>query len=895
MAEPSPEIVVLHVDDDPNFGSLLREALEATDDRFRIETAANGAAALDRLGDGQFDCVVSDYKLPGMDGLELLAAVRESEPDLPFLLFTGEGSEVIASEAIRAGVTDYLKKRPGENRFSLLANRIRNAVEQVRAERQAAAARRINVVVRKVNEALVRAETRAEIDEQVCSILSAADPYRFAWIGDLDETTDTIEPRSTAGTESAYLSSIDIAAEGGDLAQGPTARALREDELTVVQDISEDPDYEPWRETALEQGFRSSAAIPLTYEDTQYGVLNVYADRPNAFDTREVTLLSDLGESIAHAYHRVSMQERNATQIDQLERLTDLFDQAQSIADLGAWETDVLAETGWWTEQVSRIYGLPLDYEPDPGEGIEYFHPEDRETIREAYERAIDQGEPYDLELRVVDEQGEHKWVRARGEPQLEDGTVTRVRGTLQDITDTKAREEDLKRTNAVLSKLVETLPQGILVEDESRSVLVTNQRLFSLLDMPGSPTEVEGADCEALIEEVKGQFDTPETFADRITELVGNRTPVDHEELTLADGRTLERSYRPLELPEGRGHLWVYREITDRRERQRELETVLERMNDAVFVHATDGPFLFVNQAACERYGYTEADLAEMTPADLDVPAEAEHVEERIETVTTQGEYVFETEHRTATGETFPVEVSASRITFRGEPAVLSIVRDVTERKAQADRLRRQNARLEEFASVVSHDLRNPLNVAQGRIELARETGSTDHLTAAKDGVDRSLELIEDMLALARAGEGASEAEPVALSEFAATCWTQVDTDPAALTVEATGTILADRSRFRQLLENLFRNAVEHGGEAVTVTVGDLEDGFYVADDGAGIPEAEQNAVFETGHTESASGNGLGLSIVTQIADAHGWELAVTESEAGGARFEFRGVSRPD
>ncbi|MGM0372372.1 MAG: PAS domain-containing sensor histidine kinase, partial [Halobacteriota archaeon] len=455
--------------------------------------------------------------------------------------------------------------------------------------------------------------------------------------------------------------------------------------------------------------------------------------------------------------------------------------------------------------------------------------------------------------------------------------------------------EEDLKRTNAVLSVLVEALPQGILVEDESRRVLVTNQRLFSLLEMPGSPTDAEGADCAGLIEEIKGQFDAPETFASRVGELVENRTPVDHEELTLADGRTLERSYRPLELPEGQGHLWVYREITDRRERQRELETVLERMNDAVFVHGADGPFMFVNQAACDRYGYSEAELGSMTPMDLDVPGEAEHVEERIETVTREGEYVFETEHRTASGETFPAEVSASRITFRGEPAVLSIVRDVTERKAQADRLREQNDRLEEFASVVSHDLRNPLNVAQGRIELARETGSTDHLTAAKDGIDRSLELIEDMLALARAGEGASEEEPVSLTDLAATCWTQVDTDPATLTVEATGTVLADRSRFRQLLENLFRNAVEHGGDAVTVTVGDLEDGFYVADDGAGIPAEERTVVFETGHSGPESGNGLGLSIVTQIADAHGWELAVTESETGGARFEFRGVSRPD
>ena len=100
-----------------------------------------------------------------------------------------------------------------------------------------------------------------------------------------------------------------------------------------------------------------------------------------------------------------------------------------------------------------------------------------------------------------------------------------------------------------------------------------------------------------------------------------------------------------------------------------------------------------------------------------------------------------------------------------------------------------------------------------------------------------------------------------------------------------------ADATRLRQLLENLFRNSVDHGGEDVTITVGTLADGFYVADDGPGIPEAERDQVFESGYSTNRDGTGFGLAIVEEIAAGHGWEITVTEGVEGGARFEVTGV----
>jgi len=115
---------------------------------------------------------------------------------------------------------------------------------------------------------------------------------------------------------------------------------------------------------------------------------------------------------------------------------------------------------------------------------------------------------------------------------------------------------------------------------------------------------------------------------------------------------------------------------------------------------------------------------------------------------------------------------------------------------------------------------------------------------------------------------------------------------DPdATLVVENVGSIRIDENRVQQLLENLFRNSVEHGGGDVTVTVGGLDDGFFVADDGPGIPPAEREAGLRRGLYDRGPGTGLGLNIVKQVADAHGWTVRAVESEAGGVRFEFTGA----
>lgn len=129
-------IRILHVDDEPDLADLTATFLTRENDRFEIETATNVAEGLDLLNQSVFDCIVSDYDMPGQNGIEFLEAVREEYLDLPFILFTGKGSEEVASDAISAGVSDYLQKGSSTDRYALLANRITNLVTQYRAEGQ---------------------------------------------------------------------------------------------------------------------------------------------------------------------------------------------------------------------------------------------------------------------------------------------------------------------------------------------------------------------------------------------------------------------------------------------------------------------------------------------------------------------------------------------------------------------------------------------------------------------------------------------------------------------------------------------------------------------------------------------------------------------------------------
>ncbi|WP_435095898.1 PAS domain S-box protein [Halarchaeum sp. P4] len=327
-------------------------------------------------------------------------------------------------------------------------------------------------------------------------------------------------------------------------------------------------------------------------------------------------------------------------------------------------------------------------------------------------------------------------------------------------------------------------------------------------------------------------------------------------------------------------------------------FEVLVENGSDAIVSIDENSRILFANRSVERVFGYERDELVG-EPLTKIMPErfhDAHH--EALARYLDTGERTLDwrdvelpAEH--ADGHEIHLSITFEEHRYDGERVFSGIMRDVSERVARERELERQNEQLERFASIVSHDLRDPLQTAKADVAvLESQYGEDDLFTELDETLDQMDALIGDVLTLAKQGRSIGETEPVALEDVVRAAWRTAGAETATLTIrDDLREVDADRERLAALLQNLFRNAVEHGGADVTVHVGSLDDGFYVEDDGPGFDVEDPSDLFESGYTTSESGTGFGLNIVEQIADAHGWTVTALEGDRG-ARFEIHNVS---
>ena len=753
-----PHTTVLHVDDDPALletsEPLLQRAFDCS-----VLTATSASEGHEVLASVPVDCVVSDYDMPGSDGIEFLEAVRAEFPDLPFILFTGRGSEAVASEAIATGVTDYVQKTVGADQYTVLANRIENAVARYQTSRDLARRTRQHEAIAQLGYRALESGDRAALLEEAIALVADRLDCESGWV---------FEQRSRDGGLSAVTSAhgTPTTAPVVDEARAATlARsALEQGHAVFLDDLPVDTAGTLQRQVASSDTRGIGVVVGPT--DHRWGALTAFgpADRP--FTDQDVTFVENVAAILGTAIQRQAAEGRERERDQQFREMAELSPDGIFRTDTDGRFTYVSPVS----EELLRTPGGAL-----LGTSFETLvTPESMADAVEGFAGVVAGETVRGLELRLVDGDGAEFDVAVSATPIREDGETVVVQGFARDVTERKQRERDLQRSRELFDGLVEHFPNGgVFLFDEALRFTVVG----------GDELENGGLSAE---------------------EMVGKR------------------------------------------------------------------------------------------PADVFPPANAAVLEDAYRAALAGEEQSFEDSYQ---GRDYHVQVLPIRDEDGAVAAGMAVAQNITDRNQTREVLERQNRQLEEFAAVVSHDLRGPLNVATGRLALARQTGENEHLDEVERAHERMSELVESLLALARAGQAVGETAHVSLQAVSEACWATVETGTVRLRVDGDCRFQADDSRLRQVLENLFRNAVEHGTDSeradssVTVRVGPLADGFYVEDDGVGLDDVPAADIFERAVTTKPEGTGFGLATVREVVEAHGWSVAASDSPEGGLRFEITGV----
>lgn len=393
-SEMTEDSTVLFVDEDQDFLDLSTRLLELETEGVDIVPESSPGQVPDRLASEQVDCVVSDYCMNEMDGLELLRAIRETHPQLPFILFTARGGEDIASDAITSGATDYVVKTGSPEQYTILANCIDNAVTHRRMAAQTAQRHRTNAVLRIITRELVDKTTREQIEATVCSELVDIDPYAFALVSRVDSGSDRLEPTVWETAPDVEVDAERLTDAISASTHAPEYEADATGFPSHVVDIESRADSQ-WHSRVGVSPLSAVVAVPVGHTGVSYGVLSVYATEPDVFDSAERTALADLGGFVGYALNTATLRQKvfstGSTEIE-LE-VQDTSVQLLQFAD--ALDSPVLIDNV--LARANGTYTVALRIEDGPTE----------ERIRDAIDAVL---APYEVE-QTGHQDGAERWV----------------------------------------------------------------------------------------------------------------------------------------------------------------------------------------------------------------------------------------------------------------------------------------------------------------------------------------------------------------------------------------------------------------------------------------------------------------------------------------------------
>lgn len=892
-------ISVLHVDDDTGILDLTRTFLERSSD-ISVECVESARIALEKIDSESYDVIISDYQMPGMDGIEFLKKLRERGDRTPFIIFTGKGREDVVIEAFDHGADYYIQKGGNPRaQYAELMQKIRKAADLRRAH-----------------------EARQESEELLAQIIESLPDATFAigtggrviaWNRAIEEMTGVSAEEMLGKGEYEYAipfygkrcpTLADMVLSPGTDAVQDHGTLHRRGDVLYLQTQFTRPDGQ--------ESFVWVKASPL-YDRT--GRLKGAIE-----SIRDITRWKKMEETLRESEEKYRLLVENANEVI-------MVIQGGRIRFCNPRMATLLGRT-------------PIDLD---GRAIAGFiHPDDREMVMDQQRRrAAGEDAPTNYPFRIVSSTGTVHWVLVNSSRIVWEGRPGLL-VLLSDISAQKQAEEDLAAANEELTSRIETIArqnedlhaayeqlaateeelrqnyqeleqsQVLLSESEARYRLIVDAAQEGVWQMDGAMKTVFVNHAMAKMlgyteEEMLGRdirdFISEDELAeqDELIDLRREGTSSRYERTFVRkDGTPVIASVSATPVIDDEGHFRgsfaMLTEITDQKRAEEALRkseeryrSLFDQSSEGIFFHDLEGNILAVNHAAVVQSGYDRDELLQMTVFDLH-PADAD---DRDDILRQWHEWqpkqpvTLETVHRRKDGSVFPAEVRTGVVQIGDGRYILAFVRDITDRKTAEEALRRAHRQIQLLTGITRHDINNSIMIAGGYLDLMHDAGPgepAEYLGKAR----RTLEKIQRRIEFTRQYEGLGSQEPRWLPVDAIVHSLEIP-DPIRLETENIDYAVFCDPMAGRVLENLLDNTIRHGGAVtrIRVTGTETDDGLLITweDDGVGIPDSDKERIFEWGYGKNT---GLGLFLGREILALTGISIRETGTEGKGARFEI-------
>ncbi len=826
------------------------------DDRINVDVAFSLEKSLELIKEKEYGAIVSNYKLSDDDALKFLKDIRKKRGiETPFILLSIHNEEDIAKEALNLGADRYLQKRDISNSGAeILLDAILEESGRWRTEK------------------------KLEKSEREKSMI-------------LKNTNDNIAYHDTNhNIKWANKSYAKVAGEKEEELKGKKCYKIWLDR--------EEPCPSCPVEKALETGEVEEKEISSPEQEKSWLIRGAPIKNKNDEITGAIETALDITERKKMEKDLKKSEEKYRNLFNSANVSILVHDSSGKITSANQEATKILEMT---EEELRKK-------DPDFWSGKLYDEDINRMDVPEFPTfKIINSGKPIQGEvIGISTDENEDKirWFLFNGSPQFdEEGNLERIITYFQEITERKKLKERLKKEQLQLETLLSNLP--------GMAYRCKNDENWTMLFVSEGSLELTGYEPDELIENKVVSYkelihpEDRDKIREDIQKALDKKEPFQLEyRINTADGgeKWVWEQGKGIFEDNGKAKALegIIIDITNRKKTELELQRsrkeykeLIDGMNDTAWVIGLDGNFLEVNEAAVEKLGYSREELLSMKPHDIDAELDPGEITNLIETMPEDEVQVFETAHRTKDGEKIPIEISSSLITYKGETAILSIARDITERKEHKKR--------EDFLhSLLRHDVRNKTQIVEGYLELMEEFDLPEeaekYLEKTKDAVEAAVDIIKKVRTLREIDEK-EEIGRVSLDSMLENAINeyrnQISEKGFEIEYEKPGVEVIGGPLLSELFSNLIENSIRHSeGDKIKISMEESNEEITILleDNGKGIPNAYKTDIFERGFKKGeTAGSGLGMFMVKRIVEEYRGSIEVKDSELGGAKFEIK------